>query len=358
MPEFRPGGESSAVRWGRRALVIPAYLLLTPVILAALPILLAAAVLTDLSVRRPLPTVRAVLFAACYLVCESFGVVASFALWLGSGVWAGASRERYLRWNVALQRLWAGLLFAAASGLFRFRLEVEGDHDTWHGPAIVFMRHASVADTLLPAMLLANRHGVRLRYVLKRELLWDPCLDVVGQRLPNVFVRRDAGDTAAELAAVRRVAEGLHADEGVLIYPEGTRFTPEKRQRVLQRLEQASDRTLLPRARALQHVLPPRLGGPLALLDACPDANALFIAHVGFDGMATFGDVWRGNLIGRTIRVNLRHVPAADIPRERDARVAWLYEQWSGIDAWVGAGKGRLVAPAEGRRRARDTAGP
>ena len=38
----------------------------------------------------------------------------------------------------------------------------------------------------------SRRYHLRLRYVLKRELLWDPCLDIVGQRVPNIFVDRDA----------------------------------------------------------------------------------------------------------------------------------------------------------------------
>ena len=47
----------------------------------------------------------------------------------------------------------------------------------------------------------------------ERELLWDPCLDVVGQRLPNVFVRRGDGDGASEIAAVRAPAADLGVGE-------------------------------------------------------------------------------------------------------------------------------------------------
>jgi hypothetical protein len=68
----------------------------------------------------------------------------------------------------------------------------EGKQDPY--PVIVFLRYASVADTLLPAVFLANPNGLKLRYVLKHELLLDPCLDIVGNRLPNSFVQRSAGD--------------------------------------------------------------------------------------------------------------------------------------------------------------------
>jgi len=41
--------------------------------------------------------------------------------------------------------------------------------------------------------------------VLKRELLADPCLDIVGNRLPNHFLDRHATDSGPELAALPRV---------------------------------------------------------------------------------------------------------------------------------------------------------
>jgi hypothetical protein len=60
------------------------------------------------------------------------------------------------------------------------------------------LRHASIGDTLLASALVGRPHGIFwLRYVLKRELLWDPCLDVVGNRLPHVFVDRASDRFAA-----------------------------------------------------------------------------------------------------------------------------------------------------------------
>jgi steroid 5-alpha reductase family enzyme len=42
-------------------------------------------------------------------------------------------------------------------------------------------------NAILTSVLLTHRHGIDFRHVLKRELLWDPCLDVMGNRLPNYF---------------------------------------------------------------------------------------------------------------------------------------------------------------------------
>ena len=170
---------------------------------------------------------------------------------------------------------------------------------------------------------------------MKRELLWDPCLDVVGQRLPNVFVRRGSTDAAREVAQIARLAEDIGRGEGVLIYPEGTRFTPAKRARALAGLQSAPER--FARAAALQHVLPPRLGGPQALLEAHPDVDVLLVAHVGFDAVTTFNDMWNGALVRRAVRVCFRRVPYADVPRTRGDRIRWLDEQWTWVDAWIGA---------------------
>ncbi len=212
--------ESLGERWKRRTIVLPAYLLALALVLRLAPVLLPLAFLSDLVRDRRLPATRLVLMAVAYLACEVLGLAASAVLWIGSL----GDRERMVRWHYALQTLWGRALFAAAQALFGLRLDVTGEDEAASGPYLLFPRHSSMADTLLPVVLLAHRYGMRFRWVLKRELLWDPCLDVVGQRLPNVFVRRGSNDSAREIAAVRDVARDLGPRDGVMIYPEGTRI--------------------------------------------------------------------------------------------------------------------------------------
>ena len=324
--------ESMGARWRRRAITLPAYGVALGALGLLAPLLLPVVAGIDLITDRRFPRTRCVCFACVYLVCEVAGLVASAVLWLGRPFW---SRERWLARHYALQTAWARTLFRAASRLFGFRTEVTGEEAVGGGPLLVLIRHASVADTLLPAVFITGRHGLRLRYVLKRELLWDPCLDVVGQRLPNLFVRRDGADTAREIAAVRALAAGLAPTEGVLVYPEGTRFTSAKQARRLAQIAERGDAERHERMRALQRVLPPRLGGPLALLDACPQADVLVVAHTGFEGIETFGDTWTGSLIGRRVRVTLWRVPRAAVPESDAERARWLDDLWGRVDAWV-----------------------
>jgi len=335
--------EATATRLGRRLLTIPLYLLMAVALLGALPLVLPLAVLGDLVLRRRFALARCLLFFVVYLVCEGVGIAAAGALWLVALVRGDAGSAADLARHYALQRRWAKALLAAGAHLFGFRLELRLEDGPGTAPVIVFMRHASVADTVLPAAILSDRFGLRLRYVLKRELLLDPCLDLVGNRLPNCFVRRGSGEAAREVAAVVALLDGLGPRDGVLIYPEGTRFTPEKRARLLARLEASGDVAALERARAFSRVLPPRPGGPLALLDANPGADVLFVAHAGFEAASTFWELLGGALVGRTVRVETWRVPFADLPRDAAGRQAWLQAQWLRMDAWVAAHAPRTV---------------
>jgi 1-acyl-sn-glycerol-3-phosphate acyltransferase len=323
-------------RASRRLLTIPGSVVLFLVAVATLPATFPIAAGVDMARRSPWALTRSLVFFTWYLLCEVTGIVATFGLWLVARV-LHTPRERYLRWHFGLQCWWARALLWGASTVFRMRFEVEGDDNLGAGPVLVFIRHVSVGDTVLPAVFLSACHGLRLRYVMKRELLWDPCLDIVGNRLPNYFVQRGGEDGEREIAEIARLAEGIGPGEGVLIYPEGTRFTEEKRARVLARLEAGENPTLAEHARSLRYVLPPRLGGPLSLLAQQPGADVVFCAHVGFESVTRFSEFLNGGLVGVTHRVAFWRIPAAQIPSDHDARIDWLFDQWKCVDSWIGS---------------------
>lgn len=326
-------------RWGRRAITVPVYIVLCLAIVGSFPALVVIAAVADILRRSSWAGVRFIVLLAFYFCCEVAGIAMSLVLWLVKAV-TGSSHERFLKWNFALQQWWAGSLFRAGRRLFSIRVEVEGAEGLGEGPFIVFIRHVSLGDTLLPSTILSKRYGLRLRYVLKSQLLWDPCLDIVGNRLPNCFVRRGAGDEMAT-SAVRRLMNGLRRKDGVLIYPEGTRFTTQKREHILDRLR-GGDAELFRRASALKNVLPPRLGGTLALLDRNEGADALFCGHVGLEGVTDFRDFLRGSMVGAVLRVRFWRVAFDDIPKDRAEQTEWLYRRWSELDDWVGQQKRRL----------------
>src|SRR4029077_2083652 len=156
-------------------------------------------------------------------------------------------------------------------------------------PVIVLSRHAGPGDSfLLVHHLLAVYHR-RPRIVLKATLQLDPGIDVVLNRVPTVFIsgRHSGGKVYTE--QIRRLAGGLDQAGALVIFPEGGNWTPGRWQRGIQRLQeprppgrgqraikrldQLGRRDLAARARQMPNVLPPRGGGALTAIAACPDAD-------------------------------------------------------------------------------------
>jgi len=320
-------GDAPADRWARRAVTIPAAILVFASAWALSPLLLAAALAVDLVRPRRLGALRGTAVLLLYLLFEVLGLVG--ILWLRATGAMRGDRDRLYRF----ERWWARALLGILVRAFGMRLEVEGLEAVAPGPILVFGNHASMADPQLSATLVESRCGFHLRYVAKRELVWDPCIDLAGQYLPYVFVRRGASDTPGDVARVQGLLEGLGPADGVLMLPEGTRLTAEKRERLIGGSE-GPERALL--ARRLGHLLPPRLGGMLGLFERNPGADVVFMAHVGFDGVRGLADLWGGALVGRTVRVAFWRRRWAEVPRDTAARVDWIHREWEILDAWVG----------------------
>lgn len=319
----------------RRSLTVPLYLGLATISVVTLPIWLVVLGGLDLARRRRLASLRCGALFTLLFVCEAAGILICFWLWLASGPWRAGRRDRHVASNFRLQWWWASTMLGGAARILDMRILVSGEDAVRDTPMLLFLRHASMIDTILPVVLVSARHRIQLRYVLKRELLWDPSIDIVGMRTPNHFVDRTPERGEAEIAAVGRLAEDLGAGEGVVIFPEGTRFSPAKRAQIIDGLRKRGRDADAERAERLQHVLPPRPGGPLALLEQAPNTDVVFCSHTGFEGAARLSDLWKGELIGRTIHIRFWRVPAAEIPRETEARREWLFDQWEAVDAWV-----------------------
>ena len=310
------------------------------------PLVLLGAALVDLALwlrrRKPWMGVRLVAFAWWFLFGELRGISGLFGIYLMTGGAWGRRSLRRRRMVYALRQHWAASHLGGVRVLFGLRFEVEGlEHAT--APMLVLIRHASIIDNTLPDAVLGRAHGVGLRFVLKRELQMIPTIDIGGRWVPTSFVRRASADSAAEVALLRGLADDLGADEGILIYPEGTRHTPAKLARAQEVIRERQP-AVAPLADRLHHVLPPRLGGPLALLDAATGVDVVLCGHVGLDGFEYISDIWAGGLVGTTVQVRFWRYPAAEVPTDEQGRIAWLYGVWQTLDDWVG----ERVSPAAG----------
>jgi 1-acyl-sn-glycerol-3-phosphate acyltransferase len=304
------------------------------------PLVLAGAAAVDLVLwvvrRKPWMAVRLVAFAWLFLFAELRALAALAGIYATTGGPLGRGSMRRRRLVYDLRIWWCRTHLRAIRRLFGVTIDVEGLEHAGPGPVLIFIRHASIIDNTLPDALAGHAHGLGLRFVLKRELEMLPIFDIGARWVPTIFVRRASGDTAAEVANLRRLAHDMGPDEAILVYPEGTRHTDKKLARAKEVIAERQPH-LVPLAAGLRNVLPPRLGGPLALLDEARGVDAVFCGHVGLDGFEYISDIWRGGLVGAAIRVRFWRVPANEIPATDDERVTWLYERWQQLDDWVGA---------------------
>ena len=337
-PLFPDDGPVGPRLWRRArgiSLEIVAFVLVT----VLLPVLLLGAALVDLTLwirdRKPWVGVRLVAFLWWFLFGEMRALVGLLGIWLLTGGPFGKGSLRRTRWIYALRVHWSGSHLGGIRALFGLRFEVEGLELAGPGPAVIMMRHASIVDNLLPDVFVARTHGIGLRFVIKRELQMIPTIDIGGRWAPTFYARRGSGDTAGEVAALRSLVHGLGPNEAIVIYPEGTRFTTAKLNRAKEVVAERQPE-VASRADRLEHVLPPRLGGPIALLEEATEADVVFCGHAGFDGYAHISDIWSGRLVGKTIHIRFWRHPAASVPRDEDGLVAWLYERWHALDDWVG----------------------
>jgi 1-acyl-sn-glycerol-3-phosphate acyltransferase len=333
-PYVAPRHDSS--RWLRRAVTVPGYIFGATATLVFLPFLVALTAAIDLIAPRRFARTRALLMATVYLACEAAGIAIAGALWFRHRGWRSTPAPAYLAANFRLQCWWASTLFRSAVRIFSWRVEVEGIQAAARGPVIVLSRHVSVIDNLIPAALLSAPYQLRLRWAINRSLLRDPCLDIVGHRLPNAFVRGGSSDREGHIEALARLAAGLGSSDGVLLFPEGALFNQARLGRARERLETAHP-AIYASARRLENVLPMRLAGLTAVLDAAPAADVVFIAHRGLEAASSYQAFLRESGVGISLTVAVWRVPRADIPTDPEARVQWFLARWEELDRWVGS---------------------
>ncbi len=337
-----PDDSPRASRVLRRVRGIAIEVIALALLTALSPVLLVGAAAVDgglwLRRRKPWMAVRLLAMLWWFLVGELYGLLGLLGIWILSGGRDSARRrDRVYR----LKRRWLASHLAGIKALFGLRFEIEGLELAGPGPVAVLIRHASIIDNALPDAIVGRAHGIGFRFVIKRELQMLPTIDIGGRWVPTLFVRRASGDTATELEAMRALTVNMSARDGLLIYPEGTRSTPEKLARA-KRIIAERQPGIAPLAARLRNLLPPRLGGSLALLESARDADVVIFGHVGLDGFEYVSDIWSGGLVGTTVRLKFWRYPAAEVPRGRDELIGWLYDRWQELDDWVG----EMLAPS------------
>jgi 1-acyl-sn-glycerol-3-phosphate acyltransferase len=292
--------------------------------------------------------IRLLFFALVWLFADTAAVFMCLGLWIASGFGGRLSTEPYQARHYAVMRWFLDRVYIAATRAFGLRLEVTEPELTESElavrltrPVIVLSRHAGPGDSFLLVRHLLSVYGRRPRVVMKATLQLDPGLDVVANRVPNVFINHARTGERLFTDQIERLASGLDDAGALVIFPEGGNWTPNRWQRGIARLEQLGRRDLAARARQMPNLLAPRSGGAFTAIAACPSADVIFVAHAGLDRLVTVADVWRKLQVGQTIRARWWRVPADQVPRtdDHEAQLLWLYDWWQQIDAWISANR-------------------
>ncbi len=325
--------EPTLSQWKRRARTVPMMLAVTVIGVLTSPAIVLCAALVDLAKRRyRLPTVRVAVFLLQYVINDSVEILCSPIYWVMAGFGTRLSSASSIARHQRLQQWSIEVLARRAERLLGVRLEIDSSARSAFtpGPVIVLCRHVNLVDASLPA-LIYQRLGFRTVGVIMAELLADPGFDLIYARTGSVFIARDNGPEA--VTAIRALGERVDTNTAVAIFPEGRLFRADALDRAKGRLaEQSPERAA--RLAGLRHVLPPRPGGVLALLDTV-QADVVVIAHVGLDSYPSFSELAKAVPLASPIRVHAWRIDIDQIPADRAQRIEWLDEQWIRVDQWV-----------------------
>lgn len=328
----------------RRFISISAVAVALPLWVLLSPIWLVVSIVVDVGGRLwRFPTLRLCVFAIVYLLHEWAGVIAAGWLWLTGSF----GRNLNLNAHRAVQGWWATSLLTWAERLLGVRLDFGDLSALPKTDIIVLSRHASMVDAIIPVTLIAHRLKRFVHYAIKKELLWDPALDLYGTRLRNHFVAR-GGDTDAEEEALYQLAAGAEPDSALVIFPEGTYATPKTRSRVLTSLRRIGDVDVVARAEALKHLLPPKPAGTLAMLRGRPDAEVVVVGHVGLEGVAELKGLRRRLPLSDPVLIRWWVHRRHDLPSTEDALTDWLGERWLELDRWVAGNRPSELRTGDG----------
>ena len=321
----------------RRPITVTVWLVMSVVCLALSPLWLALAALVSAVMGRP----QALIFArlvVTYFALEFSTLIACATLWLASGGGLLLGTRRFQRLHYRLLRWFVHGFARRCLAFFDIRVPAEESTEASRalesdGPLLFFSRHAGPGDTILVIDRLLTRFDRLPSVVFKQSVALDPCVDLIGHRLPHAVL--DTSEKEECEARIEQVAAGLGPRGVLVLFPEGGNFTPERRRRAIRKLWRTGRQREAAKAERMSHVLPPRPTGALAAFRGNPEADVIFGAHSGL-GLAAFpSEIWHEPPLGKTFHTRMWLAPAAERPLDPDAQVAWIYDWWKQLDTWI-----------------------
>lgn len=327
--------------FARRLLMAPSVIVLTAVLAVLLLVAAVCQAVTALGFivgRRPRwRALRVLSFGVVYAASDCLCLLACVLLWLASPVPRWRDENRWRARHVRVLDRFLAILMRTAQLVFGFRLKLESprsENIAADRPVIVLGRHAGPgASLVLVHVLLRLRERVPM-IVLKARLRLDPALDVLLTRIGCAFIG-GVGSHETGPSAVARLAAGLGPRDALVLFPEGSDWTPTRHRLAILRLRRNGLNAQATAAASMPHVLPPRPAGTFAALRAAPTAQLAVFMHTGHDDLLDAASVWRALPLQRELHMVWWNEPRPEVATEADC-ASWLNGLWRGIDDWIG----------------------
>jgi hypothetical protein len=321
----------------RRLVLVPVGFAVCLLLVAASPLLLLVAALVDLFADRRMPTLRLVAFGIVYAAHDAAALVGLLVLWVLSGAGLRLGSPRFQGAHYALMRFWIAGVNRAARRLFRLRIRIEDRPEPRSGPVLVFSRHAGPGNSLMLVGVLMLGYRRNPRIVMLEKLQFEPFFDVIGNRLPNRFIRHDPASRERSIEEIAGLAAGTGERDAFVLFPEGKDFTPSLRERAIASLRRRGHEDEARKAELMERVLPPRSAGVLAAVTAAPEADVCFVAHTVLEDVGSFAQLRRRGPLDHPVLSRYWRIPAAEVPRDEAVLIPWLFDWWARIDDWIDA---------------------
>jgi 1-acyl-sn-glycerol-3-phosphate acyltransferase len=324
----------------RRLLILPLMLVLAAVVFVLLPVVGVVQAIAALGVvagrRSRWRALRLWVFAAVYCAGECLCVLACLLLWLASPVPRWRDGDRWQARHVQVLSWYLGMLMHTAGRVIAFRLTLEcprGASIAPDRPVIVLGRHAGPGASLVLIRVLLRDRGRVPKIVLKEKLRLDPALDVLLTRIGCAFIGA-GGAAGAAVTAVAGLASQLTSRDALVLFPEGSDWTPTRHWRAVRRLRRKGMSAQADAVAEMPNVLPPRPAGTFAALQAAPAAELAVFMHTGHDELLDAASIWRALPLRRELHMVWWNEPRPELASEQECS-RWLNQTWVNIDAWI-----------------------
>jgi 1-acyl-sn-glycerol-3-phosphate acyltransferase len=182
---------------------------------------------------------------------------------------------------------------------------------------LIICNHQSWFDIFILQAIISRR-GPILKFLIKRELLWVPVLGWVCLVLdfPRLNRKGDTSSRFHDLKVAQQASIKLGDEPGaLLLFPEGTRYSPVKHQI---------------KPTAYTHLLNPKLGGFDVMLQSIGKRTMLIDVSIRYET----GDAncWRG-MSGAVNSIHIKVTSTSTTQISDGAK--WLKECWSEKDKWL-----------------------